>query len=277
MSYGFEHLTVTYGHHDAVHAVSLRIEPGAVTALVGGDGAGKTTLLRALAGRVEPSSGRVHRPPLRRLGVLTADPPGYGDLTVAQNLRFVARVRGLSPRRAAERAGELLAATGLASARDRLADRLSGGMRRKLGIVLATLHEPDILLLDEPTTGVDPVSRTDLWRLMAAAAGAGTAVVFSTTYIDEAERCTQVLALDRGRVLASGDPDRIMQLVRGQVYQASAPGPTGRTWRRGAGWRVWMPAGAPDGGAAVEPDLEDAVVIAMLRRNAAPRHAAEVA
>lgn len=265
MSYGFAHLTVAYGGHDAVRDVSLRIDPGTVTALVGGDGAGKTTLLRALAGRVRPSGGTMRPPPLDRVGVLTADAPGYTDLTVEENLRFVARVRGLERRQARERADALLTATGLAGARGRLTERLSGGMRRKLGFALATLHAPDVLLLDEPTTGVDPVSRTELWRLMAGAAGSGNAVVFSTTYLDEAERCAQVLALDRGRVLAAGDPDDIIRAVRG-LYCSTERGPAERSWRRGAGWRVWMPDGAP-GLTPVEPDLEDAVVIAMLDRS----------
>ncbi|HSK96284.1 MAG TPA: ABC transporter ATP-binding protein, partial [Euzebyales bacterium] len=209
MRCGFDELTVTYGRHRAVTDITLDVPAGAVTALVGGDGAGKTTLLRALAGRVPAAAGRVWRPALARVGVLTADPPGYGDLTVDENLRFVARVRGIGPDRLRDRAGALLAATGLAAARDRLAERLSGGMRRKLGFALASLHEPDVLLLDEPTTGVDPVSRTELWRLMAGAAGAGTTVVIATTYLDEAERCAQVLALDRGRTLAQGPPDEV--------------------------------------------------------------------
>jgi len=274
MSYGFEHLTVAYGGHVALRDVSLRIPAGAVTALVGGDGAGKTTLLRALAGRVRPTGGRMWPPPLDRVGVLTAGPPGYGDLTVEENLRFVARVRGLERRWARERSEGLLAATRLADARGRLADRLSGGMRRMLGFALATLHAPDVLLLDEPTTGVDPVSRTELWRLMAGAAGSGNTVVFSTTYLDEAERCAQVLALDRGRVLAAGDPDRIIGAVRG-LYDSADRGPAQRSWRRGAGWRVWMPDGAP-GLAPAEPDLEDAVVIAMLRRSQTTGTSAEV-
>ena len=181
-----------------------------------------------------------------------------------------------------------------------MAERLSGGMRRKLGFALASLHEPDVLLLDEPTTGVDPVSRTELWRLMAGAAGAGTTVVFATTYLDEAERCAQVLALDRGRALAQGPPDEVAAALRGTLFRAPVRGPDGRSWRRGHDWRVWAPhdaaanpphddanpphddanpphddanpphdddASPPDcDWAPVETDLEDAVVVAMLRR-----------
>ncbi|HSK91820.1 MAG TPA: ABC transporter ATP-binding protein [Euzebyales bacterium] len=264
MRYGFEQVTVAFGARPAVTGVTLATPPGAITALVGGDGAGKTTLLRCLAGRVAPSRGRVHRAPLVRTGVLTADPPGYDHLTVAQNLRFVARVRGLPPELARERGARMLAATGLDDARDRLAERLSGGMRRKLGFVLATLHEPEVLLLDEPTTGVDPVSRTDLWWLITAAAGRGTAVVLSTTYLDEAERCSQVLALDGGRVLAQGSPEAIIAPVRHRLYRVAGDGPADRSWRRGRDRRLWAPAGAPPDATPVEPDLEDAIVVAML-------------
>jgi ABC-2 type transport system ATP-binding protein len=148
----------------------------------------------------------------------------------------------------------------------------------KLGFALATLHEPDLLLLDEPTTGVDPVSRTDLWRLMAAAARDGTAVVLTTTYLDEAERCTRVLALDRGHVLAAGDPDAIIAGARTRLYRSPTPGPRDRSWRRGADWRVWSPDTPPPAGATpVDPDLEDAVVIAMLdRAREQPRPVVEV-
>ena len=151
-------------------------------------------------------------------------------------------------------------------------------MRRTLGFALATLHEPDLLLLDEPTTGVDPVSRTDLWRLMAAAARDGTAVLLATTYLDEAERCARVLALDRGHVLATGDPDAIIAEVRTGLYRSPTPGPRDHSWRRGADWRVWSPAEPPpDDATPVDPDLEDAVVIAMLdRARQQPRPVAEV-
>lgn len=265
MRYGLDAVEVTYGAHKAVYGVSFEIAPGSVTALVGGDGAGKTTLLRSLAGRVRPSAGTVRRPEIEHTGVLAAGPPGYDDLTVAENMRFALRVRGMDTPDGHDRADTLVAAIGLTDARDRLAARLSGGMRRKLGFALATLHEPDLLLLDEPTTGIDPVSRTELWRLIAAAAGRGAGVVLATTYIDEAERCAQVLALHRGRVLAQGDPDDITEAVRGRLYRAATPGPPERSWRRGSDWRVWAPDGSPPVDASpVEPDLEDAVVVAML-------------
>lgn len=268
-SFGLDDVTVVFGDVTAVDGVTMTIAPGAVSALVGGDGAGKTTLLRCLSGRVAPSHGRVHRATAARTGVLTADPPGYSDLTVHENVAFVARARGLDAATTRARAETLLDATGLAGAADRLAARLSGGMRRKLGFALATLHQPALLLLDEPTTGVDPVSRTELWRLIATAARDGTAVVVATTYLDEAERCAQVLALNSGHVLAQGDPAAIVAAVRGRLYRGHEPGPADRSWRRGGGWRVWSPVdGAAVAGEPVEPDLEDAVVVAMLQRQA---------
>jgi ABC-2 type transport system ATP-binding protein len=275
--YGFDDVSVRFGNRTAVHHVTLDVRAGMVTALVGGDGAGKTTLLRCMAGRVRPFRGTVHTASVRATGVLTADPPGYGDLTVSENLAFVAKVRGLDRRTARDRAAALLASTDLTDAADRLADNLSGGMRRKLGFALATLHRPDLLLLDEPTTGLDPVSRTELWRLMATAARDGTVIVLATTYLDEAERCAQVLALDRGDVLAHGEPDTIIDRVRSGLYRSPTPGPPGRSWRRGGTWRVWSPeAPPPQHATAVEADLEDAVVVAMLDRASHSRPSEEV-
>jgi ABC-2 type transport system ATP-binding protein len=277
MRYGFDDVTVRFGERTAVHGISLDLPSAAVTALVGGDGAGKTTLLRCLAGRVAATSGQVHTAARERTGVLAATPPGYGDLTVAENLAFVVRVRELDRAATRERIKDLLDATGLSGATDRLADDLSGGMRRKLGFALATVHEPDLLLLDEPTTGVDPVSRTELWRLMAGAARDGAAVVLATTYLDEAERCTGVLALDGGRPLAAGPPEDLVMRVRDGLFRRPTRGPRDRSWRRGADWRFWSPDAPPPADATpVVGDLEDAVVVAMLDRQRSSRPTAEV-
>ena len=175
--WGVTDLTVRFAAVVALDGVELPVPPGAVTAVVGGDGAGKTTLLRVLAGVQAPSAGRVRRPPARRIGFVSAGAGVYDDLTVAENLEFAGGAYGVRgerarrPRRAA--AGRR---TGSTRCGDRLAGDLSGGMRQKLAFVLAVLHEPRLLILDEPTTGVDPVSRADLWRLIAAAAAGGTAV-----------------------------------------------------------------------------------------------------
>ena len=200
-SWGCRRLGVRYGATVALEEVTFEVAAGTVAAVVGGDGAGKTSLLRALAGTVRPAAGTVRRPDERRLGYVSAGPGVWADLTVDENLSFSGRAYGLSAGELDRRVGGLLERTGLAGARDRLAGRLSGGMRQKLALAMAVAHEPDLLILDEPTTGVDPVSRAELWRLLAASAAGGAAVVVATTYLDEAERAATVLVLDRGRSL----------------------------------------------------------------------------
>ena len=177
---------LAYGKTRALDDIWLPAPSGQVTVVVGGDGAGKTTLLRCLAGALAPDAGEVRTPGARRIGYLPAGSGTYPDLTVAENLAFRAAAYGLPASRARERSAELIARAGLAAARDRLAGQLSGGMRQKLGVIAALLPQPDLLILDEPTTGIDPVSRAGLWRLIAGAAAAGAAVVLATTYLDEA-------------------------------------------------------------------------------------------
>ena len=213
--------------------MSLEVRQGEVTAVIGGDGAGKTTLLRALTGVVGTASGEVRRPDRRRVGYVAGAAGVYDDLTVDENVEFVAAAYGLSGRVRDERVSALFARTGLTGTGDRLAGRLSGGMRQKLAFALAVLHEPDLLVLDEPTTGVDPVSRADLWQLIAAAAAAGTAVVVSTTYLDEARRAANVLLLEDGRARAGADELQAFELAAetaetGNAGRAGRSGPSGR-------------------------------------------------
>jgi ABC-type multidrug transport system ATPase subunit len=263
--WGAREISVWHERRLALDQVSLFAAVGQVTAVVGGDGAGKTTLLRCLAGTQAPGSGRVSRPEARRIGYLPASSGVYPDLTVAENLAFRAAAYGLTAAESRQRAAEFLDRAGLTAARDRLAGLLSGGMRQKLGMVAAMVHQPQLLVLDEPTTGVDPVSRSDLWWLIARAAAAGSAVVIATTYLDEAERAALVLALDGGRELATGTPDEIIASVPGTLCAADErpAGDGGRlAWRRGGRWRVWDPAGSGE----LRPDLQDAVTIAALAR-----------
>jgi ABC-2 type transport system ATP-binding protein len=269
-SFGVDDLTVAYHGRVAVAGVDLEVPAGTVTAVVGGDGAGKTSLLRAMVGAVPPERGRVRRPSSTQIGYLSAGPGVWRDLTVAENLEFSGTAYGLGGRALRERADRLLARTGLAGAADRLGAQLSGGMRQKLALAMALLHEPALLVLDEPTTGVDPVSRAELWRLVAGAAAAGAAVVLATTYLDEAERAAWVLALDQGDPLLAGAPDELVGGVPGMMFDSPSRPDRGASWRRGARWRTWSRDGgaAPPGARRVDPDLEDAVIVAALDRHA---------
>ncbi len=270
--WGTEDVCVRFGDTVALDHVSFRAEPGQVSAVVGGDGAGRTTLLRCLAGALAPASGRVRRPAALAIGYLSAGSGTYPDLSVTENLAFRAAAYRIPPETARQRSVELLARAGLDQATGRLAGQLSGGMRQKLGVIAAMLHRPGLLVLDEPTTGVDPVSRADLWWLIARAAADGAAVVLATSYLDEAERAHHVLVLDAGSELASGTPEQIVAAMRGTLTVAGTrpEGEAGRrAWRREGRWRVWDPGNGTAHGAAVRPDLQDAVTVAALARELA--------
>ena len=193
MTYSVRSATVRFGAAVALDDVTVEVPGGSVVAVVGGDGAGKSTLLRALVGEVSLDGGTVEAPPKQRLGYLPASSGSWAALTVAQNIDFVAGIYGLAGDELAARRAELLDRAALTQAAGRLAAQLSGGMRRKLGFVMAIVHRPDLLILDEPSTGVDPVSRIDLWRLASEAAASGAAVLMSTTYLDEAERAAHLV------------------------------------------------------------------------------------
>ncbi|MBM3695330.1 MAG: ABC transporter ATP-binding protein [Actinobacteria bacterium] len=263
MTWGVAGLAVWFGARCALEGIDLEVPEGQITAVVGGDGAGKSTLLRVMAGLVPPSRGAVRLPDRRQLGYLPTRAGGFGDLTVEENLEFVASAARLH--RSTPRVDELLQRTGLASFRRRLARDLSGGMRQKLGVSLALLPSPRLLVLDEPTTGIDPVSRSDLWRLIAAAAAQGTAVLASSAYLDEAERAAWVLVLHEGRTLVAGPPAEVTGTLPGAVVEVDAPADPARAWRRGSRWREWRPEGDP---AAVAPGLEDVVIVASLAAGA---------
>jgi ABC-2 type transport system ATP-binding protein len=301
--WGTEDVCVRFGDTLALDRVWFRAEPGRVSAVVGGDGAGRTTLLRCLAGALAPASGRVRRPARMASGYMSAGSGVYPDLSVTENLAFRATAYRVPPQQARERSAELLARAGLDRVGDRLAGQLSGGMRQKLGVIAAMLHRPDLLVLDEPTTGVDPVSRADLWWLIARAAAGGAAVVLATSYLDEAERAHDVLVLDAGTVLATGTAEQIVAAMPGTLTMTRErpAGEAGRrAWRREGSWRVWDRAGldtadavvpgprdvvvpgsqgavapgsqsavAPGSRDAVAPDLQDAVTVAILARELA--------
>jgi ABC-2 type transport system ATP-binding protein len=263
-TWGARNLTVAYGGQIALEGVTLEVPSGLISAVVGGDGAGKTTLLRCLAGAVRPRSGKVTAPSLREIGFMPTGTGVWRELTVAENVEFAGaahRIRGEELRR---RRDEILEVAGLHQVLARQAGHLSGGMRQKLAFSLAMLHRPRLLVLDEPSTGVDPVSRVDLWRLIAQAAADGAAVALATTYLDEAERCATVLVLDNGRTLRSGTPDQVIADVPGTVTATHQPPDRELAWRRGRIFHAWHPGPPREGEQPISLDMEDAVVAAAL-------------
>ncbi|MCA9183104.1 MAG: ABC transporter ATP-binding protein, partial [Planctomycetales bacterium] len=212
----------------AVDEVTACVSGGHVTGLVGPDGSGKTTLLRLIAGLLLPTSGeiracglstRTERPAIR--DVVSYMPQRFGlyeDLTVAENLSLYADLRGVVGEVRKQTNARLLDFTALAPFTNRLAGKLSGGMKQKLGLACSLIQTPKLLLLDEPSVGVDPISRRELWRLVYDLVDQGIAVIWSTAYLDEAERCGVVLALDRGGVLYDGPPGELTARVTGRSY-----------------------------------------------------------
>lgn len=208
-----------YGDVHALRAVSLTVQRGELFGLVGPDGAGKTTFLRTLAGLLRPTQGRlfidgtdiVAEPAAakHKIGYMSQRFSLTQTLSVLENLLYVADVWNVPSRARAERIARLLDFSRLAPFRDRLAGNLSGGMKQKLSLCAALIHEPHILLLDEPTIGVDPLSRRDFWLILYDLLQTGTTILLSTPYMDEAERCSRVAFLLAGRVLACGTPDEL--------------------------------------------------------------------
>ncbi len=266
-TWGLENAWVAYGAEPALEGVDVEVRPGEITAVVGGDGAGKTTVARALVGLVNVESGGVRRPESRRIGYQSESSGVWADLTVTENLAFVASAHGLSGPDRSRRISALLDVTRLGPARDRLATNLSGGMRQKLGLAMALLPEPSLLVLDEPTTGLDPVSRTELWSVVARAAVDGAAVLTTTTYPDEAERGSHVVALEEGRILASGTFEEVRREMPGLVAAVDADFDHPYKWRRGGDWRAWFPdESIPAGASPVDPDLTDLITTAAYAR-----------
>jgi ABC-2 type transport system ATP-binding protein len=228
-----------FGQTRAVDGLTWDVPAGSVYGLVGPDGAGKTTTLRLLAGLLRPDSGAA-----RVLGVDVARGPeavkphiGYvpqrfslaGDLTIAENLAFFADAYGVPRAEREERSRLLLALSGLAPFTGRLAEHLSGGMRQKLALMCALVHRPRLLLMDEPTTGVDPLSRRDLWQLLHRLNRDGLTVLVSTPYMDEAARCHRVAFMGGGRLLAEGAPADLRARLQGRVVAVRAwPVPAAR-------------------------------------------------
>ena len=221
-----------FGPLAAVDGISLAVEPGEAYGLVGPDGAGKTTALRLMVGALRLESGQVRivgcdmrrHPEQARaaVGYLPQRFSLYGDLTVYENLAFFGSVRGVERRHLTDRVPELLAFVGLAGFEGRLASALSGGMKQKLGLACALLHRPPLLLLDEPTGGVDPLTRQDFWQLIIRLLGDGVGVLISTPYMDEAVRCRRVGFLYGGRQLVAGSPRDLVSPLAGRILELRA-------------------------------------------------------
>ena len=225
----------SFGDVVAVDGVDLSVPRGSVLGLLGPNGAGKSTLIRMLATVLRPDAGdarvqgySVTRQANRvtpRIGYMSQKFALYPDLSVAENIEFFARLRGVAKAERRARSLELLTGMGLADFLGRQAGRLSGGMKQKLFLATTLMHRPDVLLLDEPTTGVDPVSRREFWRILADLNRAGTTVLVATPYMDEAERCTDVIFLDGGRVRHRGTPAEIKALLPGRLFELRAAEP----------------------------------------------------
>ncbi|MER3458894.1 MAG: multidrug ABC transporter ATP-binding protein [Chloroflexota bacterium] len=219
-----------FGDLVAVDDLSLAVHAGEIYGLVGPDGAGKTTTMRLLCGALRMDAGRVvlggfdvqrqTEQARAQIGYLPQRFSLYEDLTVLENIRFFAEVRGLSASQWRPRSLDILAFVGLAEFADRRAGELSGGMKQKLGLAAALVHQPRILLLDEPTAGVDPVTRQDFWQLIIRlVAQEGAAMLVSTPYMDEAVRCTRVGFMSRGKLIVEGPPNALRTRLQGTVLE----------------------------------------------------------
>lgn len=219
-------LTKRFGQLTAVDGLNLHVDRAEVFGFLGPNGCGKSTTIRMLCGLLLPSAGEIEvlgcRIPQdaealkRRIGYMTQKFSLYEDLTVYENLEFLATVQDLDRREARQRIEELLERYWLADRRKQLAGTLSGGQKQRLALASAVLHKPDLLLLDEPTSAVDPQSRREFWDSLFELAEAGTTLLVSTHYMDEAERCTRLGILDAGRLVADGSPAELMDALPGR-------------------------------------------------------------
>jgi len=220
-------LTKDFEGIKAVDNLDLTIHRGEMVGIVGPDGAGKTTTLRMLCGVIEPTSGSVrilgYNLPAdlnklkKHIGYLSQRFSLYGDLSIDENIEFFAEIHGVRDYKA--RREELLSFTRLAPFRSRIAEKLSGGMKQKLALACALSHTPQLLLLDEPTTGVDPVSRRDFWKILSTLRAEGITIVMTTPYLDEAERCSRVGLMDKGRIMVMDEPHALKALMKGTVNE----------------------------------------------------------
>jgi drug efflux transport system ATP-binding protein len=222
-----DRVTKRYGATVAVQDLTVSVGRGEMFGLIGPDGAGKTTTIRLICGLLRADAGAIrvlgldplrdHRRLTASVGYLSQRFSLYGDLSIDENIAFFAEIHGVRDYRA--RRDRLLDLTQLAPHRARLADRLSGGMKQKLALACTLVHEPALLMLDEPTTGVDPVSRREFWKLLAEFLSQGITIVMATPYLDEAERCARVALLHQGRLLALDRPGALTATLPGTLFE----------------------------------------------------------
>jgi len=222
-----EGLARTFGKTRAVDSLDLEVAAGELFSLVGPDGAGKSTAIRVLTGILRPTEGEASvlgcdllREPEKvkaRIGYLSQEFTLYGDLTVDENIEFFADLHGVADYR--KRRSEMLEFTRLAPFRRRLAEDLSGGMKKKLALACTLIHTPEVIFLDEPSTGVDPVSRGEFWNILSGILDRGVTIFMTSPYLDEAERCHRVALMHRGRILMSGSPDELKSDLPGTVLE----------------------------------------------------------
>ena len=222
-----ENLTKSFGEVIAVNHLNLTINQGEMFGIIGPDGAGKTTTFRMLVGVLFPTSGTAKilgfdilkelKKIKREIGYLSQRFSLYSDLTIDENIEFFAKINEVYDYK--DRREELLAFTRLTPFRNRLAEQLSGGMKQKLALVCTLIHRPKILFLDEPTTGVDPVSRRDFWKILSSLLKENITIVLSTPYLDEAERCSRVALMNRGKMLVVDTPQNVKALMKGEIVE----------------------------------------------------------
>lgn len=225
-------LVKDFGTLHAVRGLSLEVEHGEIFGLLGPDGAGKTTTMRMLVGIMDPTGGSgtvlgfdiiSQREEIkRRIGYMSQRFSLYSDLSVAENLDYFSEIYEVPLAEKAERTDRMLEFSKLTAFKDRLAGNLSGGMKQKLALASTLMHKPEILFLDEPTTGVDPVSRRDFWKILYQLVADGMTIVVSTPYMDEAERCNRVAMMDNGRMLSLDTPANLKKSMKGALIEIVA-------------------------------------------------------
>lgn len=259
-----ENLYKSFGDNHALIDFSLKVRKGEITGIVGPDGAGKTTALRILSTVSMPDKGSLYingvnalnnyRGARKSIGYMSQKFGLYTDMSVEENIDFFAELQGVEKKEIPGRKKILLEASGMYEFRSRLAGRLSGGMKQKLALCCALIHEPQVLILDEPTNGVDPVSRREFWQIINRFANDGTAIVYATSYLDEAERCNTINLMNKGRIIASGSKETLKDIPQIDIIEVKGerirnlmpkiPEKVGKVWSFGSTLHIHSPRDA---------------------------------